>query len=255
MIDPGAKVLAGRTAVVTGAGKNIGRCIAEHLAAIGANVVVNGRGDRSAVDDTAALLEREYGVAALPFLADVTDRAAVDAMAAAAMARFGRIDVVVSNAAHRKQTPFLEMSYDEWRNVLGVALDGAFNVCQAFGRHMVDGGNGGSIVTLSGISNRIGTLNRAHVNAAKAGLEGFTRGLARELAPHAINVNAVAPGMIDTSRGSSAGARPALGDRGVPLNRMGDVHEVAGVVRMLASPEGAYVTGQTIQVNGGVYMA
>ncbi len=255
MIDPGAKSLKGKTAVVTGAGKNIGRHIAEHLAAIGANVVVNGRGDQAAVEETAAALKKDYGVEALPFLADVTDRAAVDRMAAAAMDAFGRIDVVVSNAALRNQQPFLEMSYEEWRNVLGVALDGAFNVCQAFGRHMVAGGNGGSIVTLSGISNRVGTLNRIHVNAAKAGLEGFTRGLSRELAPHRINVNSVAPGMIDTSRGASAGARPSLGDRGVPLDRMGTPDEIAGLVRFLCSPEGAYTTGQTIHVNGGVYMS
>lgn len=254
MIDPGAKSLAGKTAVVTGAGKNIGRSIAEHLAAIGANVVVNGRSDQSAVDETAAMLEADYGVKALPFLADVTDREAVDAMAAAAMDRFGRVDVVVSNAALRNQTPFLEMSFEEWRNVLSVALDGAFNVCQAFARKIVDGGEGGSVITMSGISNRVGTLNRIHVNAAKAGLEGFTRGLARELAPHRINVNSVAPGMIDTARGSSAGARPSLGDRGVPLDRMGSPDEIAGAVRFLASPEGAYTTGQTIHVNGGVYL-
>jgi len=255
MIDPGAKSLAGKVAVVTGAGKNIGRACAEHLAAIGANVVVNGRGDKGAVDETAAMLEGDYGVQALPFLADVTDRAAVEAMAAAAMDRFGRTDVIVSNVAHRKQTPFLEMSYEDWRSVIGVALDGAFHVCQVFGRIMVDRGEGGSIITMSGISNRVGTLNRIHVNAAKAGLEGFTRGLAREFAPHNINVNAVAPGMIDTSRGASAGVRPSLGDRGVPIDRMGDVNEIAGAVRFLASPEGAYTTGQTIQVNGGVYMA
>ncbi len=255
MIEAGAKSLAGKTAVVTGAGKNIGRAVAEHLAAIGANVVVNGFADQAAVDETAAMLERDYGVAALPVLADVTNRAAVDAMAAATMERFGRVDVVVSNVAHRKQTPFLEMEFAEWRSVMASALDGAFHVCQAFGRHMVAGGNGGSIVTMSGISNRVGTLNRIHVNAAKAGLEGFTRGLAREMAPHAINVNAVAPGMIDTSRGASAGARPGMNDRGIPLNRMGSVDEIAATVRMLASPEGAYITGQTIQVNGGVYMA
>ena len=254
MIDPGAKSLAGKTAVVSGAGKNIGRSIAEHLAAVGANVVVNGRSDQAAVDAVADMLRRDYGVEALPFLADVTDRAAVDRMAEATMARFGRVDIVVSNAALRNQTPFLEMSYEEWRNVLGVALDGAFNLCQAFGRHIVAGGAGGSIVTMSGISNRVGTLNRAHVNTAKAGLEGFTRGLANEFAPHGVNVNAVAPGMIDTARGASAGVRPNLGQRGVPLNRMGDPNEIAAMVRLLCTPEGAYTTGQTIHINGGVYL-
>lgn len=254
MIDPGAKSLAGKTAVITGAGQNIGRCIAEHLAAVGANIVVNGRSNQAAVDDTAAMLRDVYGVEAMPFLADVTDRAAVDAMAAATMERFGRVDVVVSNAALRNQQPFLDMAYDEWRTVLSVALDGAFNMCQAFGKHMVEAGEGGAIVTMSGISNRVGTLNRAHVNAAKGGLEGFTRGLAREFAPHNIAVNAVAPGMIDTTRDASAGARPTVTDRGVPLNRMGDPNEIAAQVRLLCTPEGAYTTGQTIHVNGGVYL-
>ena len=254
MIDPGAKSLAGKTALVTGAGKNIGRAVAEHMAAVGANVIVNGRSDQAAVDEVAAMLTSDYGVEALPYLADVTDRAAVDAMAAAAMAKFGRIDVIVSNVAHRKQTPFLDMEYSEWKGVLAAALDGAFHVCQAFGRHMVDAGNGGAIITLSGISNRVGTLNRIHVNAAKAGLEGFTRGLAREFAPYGIMVNSVAPGMVDTTRGESAGARPKLTDRGVPLERMATVDEIAGMIRTLATPDGGYTTGQTIHVNGGVYL-
>lgn len=255
MINPGGKSLLGKTAIVTGAGKNIGRRIAEHLAAIGANIIVNGRSDKAAVEETAAALERDYGVQTLPYMADVTNRVEVDAMAAAAMARFGRMDVIVSNVAHRNQTPFLEMDYSEWRSVIDSALDGAFHICQAFTPHIIAGGEGGAIVTISGISNRVGTLNRIHVNAAKAGLEGFTRGLSRELAAHNITVNAVSPGMIDTTRGDSAGARPNMADRGIPLARMGDVDEVAAVIRLLCTPEGGYVTGQTIQVNGGVYMS
>ena len=255
MINPGGKSLLGKTAIVTGAGKNIGKRVAEHLAAIGANVVVNGRSDQAAVEETVASLERDYGVKALAYMADVTNRTEVDAMAAAAMDRFGRMDVIVSNVAHRNQTPFLDMDYSEWRSVIDSALDGAFHVCQAFTPHIIAGGEGGAIVTLSGISNRVGTLNRIHVNTAKAGLEGFTRGLSRELAQHGITVNAVAPGMIDTTRGESAGARPSMTDRGIPLNRAGSVDEVAAMIRLLCTPEGAYTTGQTIQVNGGVYMA
>ena len=254
MIDPSVKCLAGKVAVVTGAGKNIGRSVVEHLASVGAHIVVNGRNDQGAIDKTAAMLNRDYGVEAMPFLADVTDRAAVDRMAAATMDRFGRVDIVISNAAHRNQVPFLHMTYAQWRNVLDVVLDGAFNMCQAFGKLMVEGGNGGSIVTLSGISNRVGTLNRAHVNAAKGGLEGLTRGLANEFAPNGINVNAVAPGMVDTARGDSAGTRPNLVQRGIPLNRMASVNEIAGMIRFLCTPEGAYTTGQTIHINGGVYL-
>ena len=108
VINPGGKSLLGKTAVVTGAGKNIGKRVAEHLAAIGANVVVNGRSDQAAVEETVASLERDYGVKALAYMADVTNRTEVDAMAAAAMDRFGRMDVIVSNVAHRNQTPFLD---------------------------------------------------------------------------------------------------------------------------------------------------
>jgi len=125
-------------------------------------------------------------------------------------AEMGGLDILVSNAGLRRQTPFLEMKFDEWRKILSVALDGAFLLARASAPLMVERGSG-AIVALSGVSHRVGTLDRCHVSASKAGLEGLIRALSRELAPHGITCNCVAPGAIDTVRGTSAGARPASG--------------------------------------------
>jgi 3-oxoacyl-[acyl-carrier protein] reductase len=246
--------LDGKVALVTGAGKNIGRAIALRLARDGAAVVVNGRSDRAAVEAVAAEIAATGG-RALPCLADVSDQAAVRRMAEAAERAFGGVDIAVSNAGLRRQTPFLEMGLAEWREILSVALDGAFILAQAVVPGMIRRGGGGAIVALSGISTHLGTPNRAHVSASKAGLEGLMRALAVELAPHGIRCNSVAPGSIDTLRGASAGARPStLAEAGIPLRRKGTVEEIAEVVRLLAGPEGGYVTGQTIHVNGGAFL-
>jgi 3-oxoacyl-[acyl-carrier protein] reductase len=186
MAENSAKPLAGKVAVVTGAGKNIGRAIALRLAADGAAVVVNGRTDRAAVDAVAGAIEQAGG-RAMPYLADVSDGAAVAAMVAAAEKAWGGVDIAVSNAGMRRQTPFLELDYAEWREILGVALDGAFHLAKAAVPRMIARG-GGAFVGLSGISHHVGTKERVHVNASKAGLEGFLRGLAVEVAPHGIRV-------------------------------------------------------------------
>lgn len=247
------KPLAGRIAIVTGAGKNIGRAIALALAGDGASVVVNGRGDGDAVRAVAEEI-RAAGGSATPVLADVSREADVARLAEAAVAAYGGIDIVVSNAGLRRQTPFAELSYAEWREILSVALDGAFLLAKATVPQMIARG-GGAFIGLSGISNHIGTANRVHVNASKAGLEGLVRGLAVELAPHRITVNAIAPGAIDTTRGASAGALPGgLGTADIPLGRQGRVEEIAAMVRLLAGPGGAYITGQTLHINGGKYL-
>jgi 3-oxoacyl-[acyl-carrier protein] reductase len=247
------QTFAGKVAVVTGAGKNIGRTIALDLAARGASVVVNGRSDRAAVDGVVAEINAAGGQA-IGWLADVSDPAATQAMIGAAVAAFGGIDVVVSNAGLRRQTPFLEMPFAEWREILSVALDGAFILARAAVPHML-GRGGGAIVALSGISTHVGTPNRCHVSASKAGLEGLMRALAVELAPHAITCNTVAPGTVDTVRGASAGALPSnQRDGGVPLGRKADVAEISAAVRFLAGPDGRYITGQTLHVNGGAFL-
>jgi 3-oxoacyl-[acyl-carrier protein] reductase len=244
---------AGKVALVTGAGKNIGRCIALDLAREGASVIVNGRSDRGAVDAVVAEINQQGGQA-LGAMADVSDPAAAARMIDAAVASFGGIDVVVSNAGLRRQTPFLRMGFEEWREILSVALDGAFILARAAVPHMMPRG-GGAIVALSGISTHVGTPNRCHVSASKAGLEGLMRALAIELAPHHITCNCVAPGSVDTVRGASAGPLPStLAERGVPLGRKARVEEISAAVRFLAGPEGRYITGQTLHVNGGVFL-
>lgn len=242
--------LAGKVAVVTGAGKNIGRAIALSLARDGAKVVVNGRSDAAAIDAVAAEI-RAAGGSAEAVLADVSDADAV----ARLVAQAGPIDILVCNAGLRRQTPFLEMSLAEWREILSVALDGAFILSRAVLPGMVARG-GGSIVALSGISTHVGTPNRAHVSASKAGLEGLMRAIAVEFAPQGIRANCVAPGAVDTTRGASAGAMPqGLGrEDGIPMRRKATIDEIASVVRMLAGPEGGYVTGQTLHVNGGAFL-
>jgi 3-oxoacyl-[acyl-carrier protein] reductase len=245
---------ADKVALVTGAGRNIGRTIALDLARRGASLVINGRRDRSAVDAVVAEINAGGGQA-IGCLADVSDPDGTQRMVADAVAAFGGIDILVSNAGLRRQTPFLEMELAEWREILSVALDGAFILARAAVPHML-GRGGGAIVALSGISTHVGTPNRCHVSASKAGLEGLMRALAIELAPHRITCNCVAPGAVDTERGASAGgaAPSALADRGIPLGRKAAVEEISAAVRYLAGPDGRYVTGQTLHVNGGVFL-
>jgi 3-oxoacyl-[acyl-carrier protein] reductase len=246
--------LAGKVAIVTGAGKNIGKAIAEALAGAGAAVVVNGRADRAIIEETAREI-RAAGGRAMPCLADVSRPDQVAAMVEATVKEFGGVDIAVGNAGLRRQTPFLEMSLAEWREILAVALDGAFILAQAAVPQMIKRG-GGALIGLSGISHHAGAVGRVHVNASKAGLEGLMRGLAKELAPHNITANCVAPGSIDTVRGASAGGSGGRGNIGnIPLGRQGRPEEIAALVRFLAGPEGRYITGQTIHVNGGLFLA
>ncbi|NMJ42851.1 SDR family oxidoreductase [Roseomonas sp. JC162] len=247
-------VLDGKVALVTGAGKNIGRAIALTLARDGATVVVNGRSDQAAIEAVAQEI-RDAGGHAEAILADVSAAGQVARMADRVAASLGGVDILVSNAGLRRQTPFLQMSLEEWREILSVALDGAFILTRAIVPQMIARG-GGSVIALSGISTHVGTPNRAHVSASKAGLEGLIRALAVELGPQGIRANCVAPGAVDTVRGASAGAMPqTLGrDEGIPMRRKAAVQEIADVVRMLAGPEGGYVSGQTIHVNGGAFL-
>ena len=248
------KPLDGKVALVTGAGKNIGRAVALRLARDGATLVVNGRSDRALLDAVVAEIEAAGGKA-LAHVADVTDPAAVARMVDTASAELGGIDILVSNAGLRRQTPFLEMRLEEWREILAVALDGAFIIARAVVPRMIARG-GGAIVALSGISTHVGTPNRCHVSASKAGLEGLIRALAIELAPHSITANCVAPGAVDTVRGASAGALPGtLSNDTIPLGRKASTNDIAEMVRMLVGPEGGYVTGQTIHVNGGAFLS
>jgi 3-oxoacyl-[acyl-carrier protein] reductase len=247
------KALDGRVALITGAGRNIGRATALHLARDGAAIVVNGRSDAALLDDVVREIEA-LGGTAMRHLADVSDPVAVEGMVAEADARFGGIDILVCNAGLRRQTPFLEMTLGEWREILSVALDGAFILSRAVVPGMIRR-DGGAIIALSGISTHVGTPGRSHVSASKAGLEGLMRALSIELAPHRITANCVAPGLVDTTRGTSAGVRPeTLTDERIPLGRKATPDDIAATIRHLAGPEGAYITGQTIHVNGGSFL-
>jgi 3-oxoacyl-[acyl-carrier protein] reductase len=246
--------LQGKVALVTGAGKNIGRAIALALARDGACLVVNGRADKAAVDGVVREIEAAGGKA-MAAMGDVSDPAVPPRLAAEAAARFGGVDILVSNAGLRRQTSFLDMSFEEWREILSVALDGAFLLGKAFIPQMVAKGQGGAFVAMSGVSTHVGTPNRCHVSASKSGLEGLMRALAVELAPHRITCNALSPGAIDTARAASAGPPPANRmNRPIPLKRFGTVDEIAAMVRLLVGPQGTFITGQTIHVNGGEFL-
>jgi 3-oxoacyl-[acyl-carrier protein] reductase len=242
--------LKGRVAIITGSARNIGRATALMLAREGAAIMVHARSDAAGVDETVDMLQAA-GATAAGHLADLSKEEAASGLVEAAIKQLGRLDILVNNAAVRRNTPITEMSFAEWREVLGASLDASFLMTRAAVPHMI-AGKWGRIVNLGGISMFRGLAGRAHVSAAKAGMVGMTRSLASELGPHGITVNVVAPGAIATERGSAAGARPAAtASAAVPVGRDGRPEEIAHVITMLCQPEGAYTTGQTIEVNGG----
>lgn len=250
MTEISERPLQGKVAVVTGSSRNIGRAIAHALAANGASVLVHGSHDLQAAEATAREVQQMHKVDTLVHLAQIGDAQACTGMVDAALSHFGRLDILVCNAAIRRQTPFLEMDYEQWREVITADLDSVFCLTRAAAPHLVEAG-GGSIVCLGGSPSHMGTTRRAHVSAAKMGVVGLSRVLANELGPHGINVNVVCPGHIDTSRGASAGATSTVTESRAML-RKGMPEEVAAMVCHLCLPVGRYVTGQSIHVNGGM---
>lgn len=242
--------LAGRVALVTGAGRNIGRAIALDLAGRGCDLVVNTRArhrEAEAVADEA----RKRGARALVVVADVGRAEDVRRLAERALAEFGRVDVLVNNAAIRPQTPFLDMTEEAWHRVIDVDLHAAFYTSRAFLPGMV-ARRWGRIINLTGMNAIQGYAGRAHVSAAKHGLWGLTKALAREFGPMGITVNAVSPGPIDTAREDPEDDRHIRGMVSrVPLGRLGTPEEIAALCGFLASDEGGFVSGQMIAVNGG----
>ena len=243
--------LEGRVALVTGGARNIGRAIALALADAGAAVVVNCRHSQPEADEVVAQIEAGGGKA-ICYLADVTDEAGVEAMIAAGVKRFGRLDILVNNAAVRDVTKIDHIDLATWRYVTGVILDGAF-ICAKAALPALRASDGGAIVNIGGMSGHTGAAGRPHVIAAKMGVVGLTRGLAHDLVPDNITVNCVVPGLIETARGASSGAKSAHTHEGL-LGRRGKPEEVAAVVRFLCGPDGRYVTGQEWHVNGGAYL-
>src|SRR6478736_7502793 len=246
------KELDGKVAVVTGAGRNIGRAIALTLAEGGASVLVNAR--RNRVEAEAVVREIEAaGGKAIAHIGDVADAKAVQEMADAAVKQFGSIDILVNNAALRREKPFAQMDYADWREILDVTLDGTFHCVKACLPALRQSG-AGTIVNIGGLSAHTGAANRAHVVTAKAGIIGFTRALAHDLASDGITVNCVVPGLIGTPRPKDK-PEPAhhlthqtiTGKRGRP-------EDVAATVRFLCGPAARYINGQAIHANGGAYL-
>jgi 3-oxoacyl-[acyl-carrier protein] reductase len=253
MTNPQGKDLEGHVAVVTGAVRRIGRAIALALAGDGAAVVINARSSKAEADAVAAEIEA-LGGQALVHLADVTDEAAVQAMVDATLARFGRLDVLINNAADRQQAPLTEISLAQWRHITGIIVDGAFLCARACLPPMIADGRG-TIVNIGGASAHLGAHNRAHVITAKAALVGLTKAIAVEFADRGITANCVVPGHIGGRRSSTSGEAPPMAGGAVPLvGRSGTPEEVAAMVRQLCLPASRYITGQTIHVSGGMVL-
>ena len=245
-----AKELAGKVALITGAAKNIGRATALELAKAGAAVAVNTRNSVAEAAQVVKEIQAAGGQAEM-YVADIADGKQAKAMVDSVLKKFGRVDFLVLNASVRTEKPFLELSYEEWRTPLAITLDGAFYLAQACIPSMIANG-GGSIVTLGGMMSLSGAKKRIHGSVAKHGLVGFTRGIAREFGDRNIRANCIAPGQMNTVR--AAGRAAPLGDSMIPLARKGDAEEIATVVHFLCSPASSYVTGQSIQINGGQMM-
>ncbi len=246
---PGTE-LAGKVALVTGAAKNIGRATALALAAGGAAVAINTRSSKEDAEKVAQEIRAAGGKAEV-YVADIADGKQVKAMGEAILSKFGRIDILVLNASVRSEKPFTELTYEEWRLPLGITLDGAFFCAQACLPSMLKNG-GGAIVTLGGMQSLAGAKDRINGSVAKHGLVGFTRGLAREFGDRNIRANCIAPGTMNTTRAAGRAARPE--PTNIPLKRFGEAEEIASVVRFLAGPSSSFLTGQSIQVNGGQMM-
>lgn len=242
--------LAGLTAIVTGAGQGIGRAIAEKFAMEGATVVIAEMIAEAAAETAAA-------VGGIAYPVDVTDLEAVAAMAEWVRDHCGQIDVLVNNAGWDKAGPFVDSDPADWDRVIAVNLYGTLHTCKAILPIMAQQGRG-SIINLASDAGRVGSSGEAVYSATKGGVIAFSKTIARENARHGITVNCVCPGPTDTALLSavtdeSPGLRDAL-VRAIPLRRLAAPSDLAGAVTFLASPEAAYITGQTISVSGGLSM-
>ncbi|MGY1812068.1 SDR family NAD(P)-dependent oxidoreductase [Blastococcus sp. SYSU D00820] len=262
--------LDGRVAVVTGAGRmrSIGRALAVEFARAGCDVVLTGTGrdpsrypdDEKAAGwrdiDSVAEEVRALGRRALPVVADVASEDGVEDLLARTLAEYGRVDVVVNNAAANRgqdRVPVVELDVEAWDTVIAVNLRGTFLMSRAFGRHLVEQGEGGSIVNISSIGGKLGGPRTAAYSASKAGVQSLTSSMAKELGPHGIRVNAICPGVTGTSRLDdwSDDTWQAYVRANLPLQRVGAPQEVAYAAVFLASDQAAWVTGQSWNVDGG----
>jgi 3-oxoacyl-[acyl-carrier protein] reductase len=247
-----SRELEGQVAIVTGAARNIGRAVAMDLVDAGAKVAINVHTSVEAADEARAEIEG-LGGEAMVIQADVTDPDAVARMVGAVAERWGRVDILVNNAAIRLRAAITDISIEDWHRVTAIILDGAFLCAKAVIPHMLRQG-GGTIISMGGLTAHRGASERVHVTTAKAGLVGFTKGLATELGSEGITVNCVVPGLIDTARGAEAQVSQDHEAMQTLLGRKGRVEEVAAMVRHLCGPQSRFITGQTIHVTGGAYL-
>lgn len=245
------KELSGKVAIVTGAGRNIGRAIALALADAGASVVLNVRANRSEADNVVREIEAAGGKA-VAVLGDIGDDRTAVALADTAIKTFGRIDILVNNAALRREKHIADMSFAEWREVMNVILDGTFRCVHACLPAMRK--HGGSIINLGGLSAHIGSKERAHVMTAKSALVGFSRALAHDLAADKITANCVVPGAVDTTRPATSQKPAHHLTHGTITGERGRPQDIAAMVRFLCGPNGRFVTGQTIHISGGAFL-
>jgi 3-oxoacyl-[acyl-carrier protein] reductase len=245
--------LAGQVALVTGGVRKIGRSIALALAREGAAIAVNAKSSRDEADDAVREIEALGGRARV-VMGDVTDEAEVARMVAEIGSALGPVDILVNNAAVRRDGVFTTMTFADWRLVMAVVLDGAFLMSRAVIPGMLAKGRG-TIINIGGVTAHTGASGRAHVSAAKAGLVGLTKALAVEFGHDGITVNCVAPGKIGGPRSATSGKGGAIPGGGHPLvGHDGSPDDVAAAVKLLCSPGGRFITGQTIHVSGGIYL-
>lgn len=239
----------GKIALVTGASRGIGRAIAESLVARGARVIGTATSDKGAADISAYLGENGKG-----YNLNVVDQASIDAVLSAIRAEFGEIDILVNNAGITRDNLLMRMKDDEWEDILDTNLTSVFRLSKAVLRAMMKK-RCGRIITIGSVVGTMGNAGQANYAAAKAGLIGFSKSLAREVASRGITVNVVAPGFIETdmTRALTDEQRAGILSQ-VPANRLGDAKEIANAVAFLASDEAGYITGETLHVNGGMYM-
>jgi 3-oxoacyl-[acyl-carrier protein] reductase len=250
-----ANELQGKVAIITGAARNIGRATALALAESGAAVMLNIRSSVEQSQAVAAEIEAAGGQARVS-QGDVTKPRDVTRLVDETVAAFSGVDILINNAAVRREGPFLEISFTEWRDIMSIILDAAFLCSQACIPHMIERG-GGTVINMGGLSAHFGARDRPHVMSAKAGLVGLTKAIATEFGGRGITANCVVPGTIDTTREASSTSDTVPHDKKFrpPLvGRMGFPEEVAAMVRHLCLPVGRYITGQTIHVNGGIYL-